>query len=111
MRVIALVSLVFGFMGLLLLDGQTFSHAVMGVFCGAAAVGCGFGSARKDFSNVIRRREGRVLGALGLVLVIICVVQLPSAYRFETKFNEISERSRRQHEIGQKSRLADKNAR
>ena len=96
MRVAALLSLLFGFMGLMLLDGQTFTHAVMGIVFGVAAAGCGFGSARKDFSNVTCRWEGRMMAALGLVLVVICIVQLPSAYRFQTKFNERSKSQQNQ---------------
>jgi hypothetical protein len=90
MRVIAFLSLLFGFMGLVLLDGQTFTHAVMGIVFGAAAFGCGLRSARKDFSNVTCRWEGIVMAVLGLGLALLCVVQLPSAYRFQTKFNERS---------------------
>lgn len=96
MRVVALLSLLFGFMGLMLLDGQTFTHAVMGILFGVAAAGCGFGAARKDFSNATCRWEGRIMGALGLVLVVICTVQLPSAYRFQTRFNERSKSQRDQ---------------
>jgi hypothetical protein len=36
------------------------------------------------------------MAALGLVLALFCVVQLPSAYRFQTKFNE---RSKKAHEM------------
>ena len=96
MRVIALLSLILGFMGLMLLDGQTFTHAVFGILFGAAAFGCGLGSARKDFSNAVCRWEGRIMAGLGLVLVVVCVVQLPSAYRFQTKFNERSKRQQDQ---------------
>jgi hypothetical protein len=62
MRVIALLSLMFGFMGLMILDGQPFSHAVMGVIFGVAAVGCGLGSARRDYANAYRRRVGTIMG-------------------------------------------------
>jgi tellurite resistance protein TehA-like permease len=87
MRVIALLSLLFGSLGLGLLDGQTFTHAVMGVIFGAAAFTCSLKSARKDLSKTYRW-EGRVMAALGMILVIACLVQLPSAYRFQKKFNE-----------------------
>ena len=104
MRVIALLSLLFGFLGLMLLDGQTFTHAAMGVLFGAAAIVCGLGSARRDFAKAAYRWEGRILAGLGLVLVVVCVVRIPSAYRFQAKFNE---RSRRQPEADQKSRIAN----
>jgi len=90
MRVIALLSLVFGFTGLLLLDGQTFTHAVMGLIFGVAAFACGFGSARRDHASPICRWEGRIMGALGWILIVVCVVQLPSSYRFQTRFNKKS---------------------
>jgi hypothetical protein len=93
MRVIALLSLLFGFLGLMLLDGQIFTHAVEGLVFGVAAVVCGLVSARREYSNVIRRWEGRIMAALGLVLALFCVVQLPLAYQFQTKFNERSKKA------------------
>jgi hypothetical protein len=96
MRVISLLSLFFGFMAQLLLDGQTFTHAVFGVVCGIAAVVGGLVSARKDYANEIRRWLGWIMASLGLVLAIFCVIQLPSAYKFQTKFNE---RTKRIHEM------------
>jgi hypothetical protein len=90
MRVIALLSLIFGFMGLMILDGQPFSHAVMGVILGIAAVGCGFGSARRDYVDSTCRWEGRIMGVLGLILIAVCALQLPSSYRFQTRFNQRS---------------------
>ena len=89
MRVVAVISLFLGFLGLTLLDGQTFTHAVMGIAFGLVAIGCGVASARKHLSNATNRWEGRVLAALGLLLVIVCAVQLPTAYRFQHKFNEV----------------------
>jgi hypothetical protein len=88
MRVIALLSLMFGFMGLLILDGQPFDHAVMGIVFGVAAFGCGFISARRDRASPTCRWEGRILGVLGLILIVVCAVQLPSSYRFQTRFNQ-----------------------
>jgi len=93
MRVVALLSLLFGFMAQMLLDGQTFTHAVLGIACGATAILFGLASAWKDNSGSTRRWEGRIMAALGLVLAVFCVVQLPSAYRFQTKFNERSKRA------------------
>jgi hypothetical protein len=95
MRVIALLSLLSGSLGLLILDGQTFTHAVMGIVCGIAAGAAGWASARRDYPN---RWEGRIMAALGLVLALGCVIQLPSAYRGQTKFNELS---RKAHEMRQ----------
>lgn len=84
MRVIALLALLFGFMAQFILGGQTFSHAVLGVVCGVATLACGLRSAQKDRPN---RWEGRIMAGLGLALGIWCVVMLPSAYRFQEKFN------------------------
>ena len=36
------------------------------------------------------------MAVLGLALVVICIVQLPSAYRFQTKFNERSKSQQNQ---------------
>jgi hypothetical protein len=88
MRVVALLSLMFGFMGLGYLDGQPFFHGIMGIIFGVAAVGCGFGSARRDFAKALCRWEGRIMGVLGLLLITICVVLLPSSYRIQTRFNQ-----------------------
>ena len=96
MRVIALLPLLFGFMGMALLDGQTFTHAVMGIIFGIMAIAGGLGSAHKDYANKERRWLGRIMAGLGLVLALFCAIQLPSAYRTQTRFNE---RSRHAHEI------------
>ncbi len=104
MRVIALLSLIFGFMMQFLLDGQTFTHAVLGIVCGVAAVACGLASARKDRPN---RWEGRIMAGLGLVLGVWCVVMLPSAYRFQEKFN--GRREQRQ-KMDEQNRPANKSA-
>ena len=100
-RVIALLSLFFGFTGIMLLDGQTFTHAVMGIVFGIAAIWGGLGSARKDYADEGRRWLGRIMAALGLVLAIFCVIQLPSAYRFEKKFNARSQKYLETHQAKQ----------
>ena len=88
MRVIALLALLFGLVAQMVLDGQTFTHAIFGIICGIAAVTSGLVSARKDYADRGRRWLGRIMAGLGLVLAIFCVIQLPSAYRFQTTFNE-----------------------
>jgi hypothetical protein len=87
MRVIALLSLFFGFTGLMILDGQTFSHSILGIICGIVAIGSGLACARKDYANGGRRWGGRGVAILGLSLAVYCAIQLPSAYRFQEKFN------------------------
>src|SRR4051812_17604734 len=90
MRPIALLCLLFGFIGLGLLDGQTFTHAVMGVVFGAAAVACGMASARRDPPH---RWEGWIMAGLRVCLGIWCIIQLPSAYVFQKRFNDRREQN------------------
>ena len=90
MRVVALLSLVFGLIGLMLLDGQVFTHAVMGIICGGVAIGCGLASARNNQSSTKGRWVGRALAGFGLLLILFSAAQLPGAYEFQTKFNERS---------------------
>jgi hypothetical protein len=87
MRVIAFLALLFGFTGLMFLHGQTFTHAIIGIICGIAAMGSGLACARKDYANGGRRWGGWGTAILGLGLAVYCVIQLPSAYRFQEKFN------------------------
>ncbi len=98
MRVAALLSLVFGLLGLMLLDGQVFTHAVMGLFCGGVAIGCGLASARKNRSGTKGRWVGRTLAGLGLLLALFSAGQLPGAYEFQIKFNERSSGQRERQE-------------
>ena len=94
-RVVALLALLFGFMTQMLLDGQTFTHAVFGIVCGVVAVACGLYSARTDRPN---RWEGRIMAGLGLALGIWCIVMLPSAYRLQEKFNGRREQRQKMEE-------------
>jgi hypothetical protein len=104
MRVIALVSLLFGFIWLMLLDGQVFTHAVQGIICGGVAIACGLVSARKERASTMKRWAGRSLAGFGVLLVVISAAQLPGAYEFQTRFNE---RSRRAREAQDKPRSAN----
>jgi len=87
MRVVALLSLIFGFIGLQLLDGQVFTHAVMGVVFGVLAIAGGMWSAWRDRLDKACLRTGRVLAALGVLLLGLSVVQLPGAYERQARFN------------------------
>lgn len=84
MRVIALLALILGFVTQLILDGQTFTHALFGICCGVAALVSGMTVARK---NPPHRWIGRTIAGLGLPLFVWCLITLPSAYRFQQKFN------------------------
>jgi hypothetical protein len=94
MRVIALLCLVFGFVMQGLLDGQTFTHAVLGVVFGAVAIACGLASARKDPPH----RWERIMAFLGLGLGVWCIIMLPSAYRFQEHFNSRREQRQQKEE-------------
>ena len=69
----------------MLLDGQVFTHAVIGILCGIVTVICGIALAQ-------RPREPRwacwTFVALGLALGIWCGIESPSAYHFQQKFNK-----------------------
>jgi uncharacterized membrane protein len=93
MRIVALLCLLLGFMGLGLLDGQTFTHAVMGLVFGAASVASGMASARRDPPH---RWKGWIMAGLGVVLGLWCAVQLPSGYRFQKEFNGRREQRRQE---------------
>ena len=54
MRVIAVLSLIIGFITQGLLDGQTFTHAVIGIVCGIIALGSGSVAAQKDPPHIYR---------------------------------------------------------
>lgn len=106
MRVIAFLALLFGFIGQMLLDGQVFTHAVFGIFCGLAAIFGGWRSARKDFSQEGRRWLGRIMAGLGLVLAVFCAIQLPSAYGRQEKSNRLAESAREAKEAGNATEAA-----
>jgi len=93
MRPTALLCLLFGFIGLGLLDGQTFTHALMGLVFGAVALVCGMISARRDPPH---RWEGWIMAGLGVCIGIWCIIQLPSAYVFQRQFNNRKEHRRRE---------------
>jgi len=84
MKVIALLALLLGCLAQGLLDGQVFTHALLGIGCGVVAVLCGLRALRNDPA---RRRAALILAGLGVVLCLWCIVAIPSAYRFQEKFN------------------------
>jgi hypothetical protein len=93
MHAIAFLALVFGLMGMMLLDGQVFTHALTGIVCGMVSVVCG----------VVLSRRGRdprwtswMIAAMGLGLAIWCGIEAPSAYGRQKKFNDRS-REHREH--------------
>jgi peptidoglycan/LPS O-acetylase OafA/YrhL len=94
MRVIALLCLLFGFVIQPLLDGQVFTHAVLGIVCGCVALACGLASAREDPPH---RWEGRIMAILGVALGVWCLISLPGTYERQKRFNERSRQAEREH--------------
>jgi hypothetical protein len=84
--VVGWVLVVMGALGLLLLDGQTFTHAVFGLFCGAVAVMIGLAGGRPGVAPATRGWLRGVALAGGLLLAV-CLALLRSAYRQQQKFN------------------------
>lgn len=91
MHALALLALIFGFTGMMLLDGQVFTHAMIGIVCGVVAVVCGVILARRDRGP---HWTGWTFAVLGLALAIWCGIESPSAYRFQEKFNNRSREHR-----------------
>src|SRR5215471_12138363 len=95
MRPIALLCLLFGFGGLAIYDGQTYTHAVVGLVCGVVAAACATISALGDPPN---RWEGWIMAGLGVCLAAWCIIQLPSARSAQKHFNERREQIRQEKE-------------
>jgi hypothetical protein len=90
-RVLALLSLMFGVTGLMLLDGQVFTHAMTGIFCGVVAAVCGVVLIRRERES---HWTGWTFLCLGLTLAIWCATESPSAYGFQERFNNMSRQHR-----------------
>ncbi len=84
MSAIAFLAVVFGFMAQMILDGQTFTHAIFGIVSGIMAILCGMSLGRRDRRH---RWEGWLWSGLGAALVVWCVALLPSAYQTQEHFN------------------------
>ena len=100
MRPVAFLCLLFGFIGMLLLDGQTFTHAVAGSIFGVVAVVCGMVSARRDPPH---RWEGWIMAGFGVCLSVWCIIQFPSAFATQKRFND-----RKEQRLHQKQEPANK---
>lgn len=74
----------FGFIGMTLLDGQVFTHAMIGIACGVVAAVCGVVLVRRGRPS---RWSGWTFSVLGLALAVWCGIESPSAYRYQEKFN------------------------
>jgi hypothetical protein len=89
LRAIALLCLIFGFMAQAIANGQVFTHALFGIGYGIAAIICGLVSVQSNYANKTRRWWGWIMTGLGLMLALSCAVQLPSAQRRQTRFNDM----------------------
>ena len=89
MHALALLALMFGFVGMMLLDGQVFTHAMLGIVCGVVAVSCGVVLVRRGSRS---RFFGWLFAVLGLALTVWCGIETPSAYRYQQKFNDRREK-------------------
>ena len=84
MQTIAVLALFLGIVQLPLLDGQVFSHAVIGIVCGVTAISCGLASSRKEPRF---RWEGWIIAGGGVALAVFCIVLIPGAYQEQKRFN------------------------
>jgi energy-coupling factor transporter transmembrane protein EcfT len=90
MRIFALLSLVSGFLAQLILDGQVFDHALFGLVCGLITFLCSLFLLRKQ-----SKRGFKVLAGFGLLLLVLCLLSLPTTYRSQKKFNDKIEEIRK----------------
>jgi hypothetical protein len=92
----AVVCLLIGIGFPLLLNGQTFTNSVLGIVFAGAAVGLAWDW--RDYEA--RRTARRIVAVLGVLLGVVLVAQLPSAYRFQRGFNRRVEQLRQRRQQG-----------
>jgi hypothetical protein len=66
----------------LLLNGQSFTNSLIGIFCSAASVGLAF-TARQDEPNWLWKS----VAAMAIVLCVVLISLLPSALRIQQQFD------------------------
>lgn len=84
LRISAVLALAVGALVQGFLDGQVFTHAVIGILMGTFSIVCSIISVRKNRSRVW---IGWILAGLGLALAVACAATIPSAYQHQKKFN------------------------
>jgi hypothetical protein len=94
MRAAALISLIAGVLFPLLLNGQTFTNSLIGIAFSSISVALCVIAERKARSFRETTWRGRVIAALGVLLAVVLLVQLPAAYTFQTSFNRSMEEIR-----------------
>jgi hypothetical protein len=90
--------LALGFAFPALLNGQTFSNGLVGLACAATAVGLVLNDGQGHGTS--HRFARRVVVVLGSLLAVLLVAQLPSAYRFQVKFNQKRQELRLKRKAG-----------
>lgn len=95
MRAIALLELIIGFLAPLILDGQVFRHAVLGVVCVVIAFTGALLLRRGHSSNPQRKRGARIVAGCGVVLATVSLSNLPSAFHSQERFDDRMEPIRR----------------
>lgn len=103
MRPVALLCVLLGGLGQLLLDGQVFTHAVQAMVLGLLATICGLLSAGREPQH---RHVGWVLGFLGAVVTLWGVWTIPGSFERQQRFDGRQKRSREQVVVDA-GRLAD----
>lgn len=93
MRPVALLCVLFGGLGQMVLDGQVFTHAVLAIVFGLLATICGLLSAGREPQH---RHVGWGLGFLGAVVTLWGVWTIPGSYERQQRFNGRQKRSREQ---------------
>jgi hypothetical protein len=83
----ALVSLLFGLMIPSMLNGQTFTNNLVGIGFTIAAIALAHGPARDTLSSKASRLLGRAVLIVSVLLTVLLVAQLRTAYRFQAEFN------------------------
>jgi hypothetical protein len=87
MHAVAVLTLLFGFLGLMSLDGQVYTHAGMGVAFGGITLICAIGSLQKYRSQPSQRLVSVTLAVAGVILMFLSALQLPGAAHYQNEFN------------------------
>jgi hypothetical protein len=84
---VALLFLILGLMFPLLLNGQTFTNSLAGIFLlGLAAFLCFVEDKRRNDAKT--RIFPRIVAAIAVFFIAILIVFLPGNYSFQARFNE-----------------------
>ena len=107
MRAAALICLIPTVLVPLLLSGQTFTNSLIGIAFASTSVALFVASERKARSIREITWYGRIITGLGVLLSFMLLVQLPSAYTFQSNFNRPLEEKIRQKRTALQSTLSE----